>query len=152
MNRIVYNYKAEILGFASPHVVDLNVTLGFRLNVEKRMFLYGINYPELDTRNPTMLRGAAANAFTAKACTFAATLFKGKRVVIAPKRPNREGRVSTRIYIPCDSESPDHPQLTQVFANQRFLLINQFLLLAADKFDIEAGKTLAEQLGVKDVT
>ena len=52
MDRNLYNYKAELTNVVDGDTIDITIDLGFGINMKKRVRIYGIDTPELRSRNP----------------------------------------------------------------------------------------------------
>ena len=150
MNRLVYNYKAKVLGVTSPDTMDLLITLGLRISVERRCYLQGCRYLELSGKGHRFT-AEQKKEFADNARLFLSTVIHERRGIVAPLRPNRFGRLRVRFYLPCEREHPDYPQLTHTVAGTRFLSISNLATLAPTmKFDLDWAKSLLVDLEVSD--
>ena len=90
-----YTYDATILNIVDGDTVDADIDLGFDIHQKTRFRLYGINAPEVHSKD------AAEKAAGLKAKDYLTKLIGGKRVVIETIKDETEkyGRYLAKIQI-----------------------------------------------------
>ena len=88
----MYSYKAKILNIVDGDTVDAKIALGFKLTIDLRLRLFGIDTPETRTRDKQeKVRGLKAKKFVTKR-------IKNKEVIIETTKQGKFGRYLAVIY------------------------------------------------------
>ena len=93
----MYTYKGTVTNVVDGDTIDVRIDLGFRMTTEQRLRLYGINTPELDSKEPEERERAQ------QAKQFTTDMVLGKEVIVETYKSDSFGRYLACVFIP----SPD---------------------------------------------
>jgi micrococcal nuclease len=89
----VYYYKGQVLKVVDGDTVDVDIDLGFDVHFKTRLRLYGVNTPELSSKNPDERKKAD------DAKNFLKELIEGKEIEIQSFKQEKYGRYLAKIFI-----------------------------------------------------
>lgn len=89
----MYQYKAKVLSIYDGDTITVLIQLGFDISFQAKLRLYGINTPEIRTRNKEeKLKGIEARNFLAE-------LIENKEVIIETTKQEKYGRYLATIFL-----------------------------------------------------
>ena len=89
----MYNYKAEVIRVIDGDTIKLRIDLGFRTFIEANCRIYGVNAPELHSKNAgEKFRANAAKEWVEE------ELIEGDRVTIDSKQLDKYGRPLVTLW------------------------------------------------------
>ena len=97
----MYTYLAEVVRVVDGDTVVFKVDLGFKMTTEQSFRLYGIDTPELRSRDPNEReRAQAAKAFVQ------GILPVGEKVTLVTHKADKYGRWLAEVYSPHGIKEP----------------------------------------------
>lgn len=107
-----YIYKALVSNVVDGDTIDVNLDLGFDITVNTRLRLYGIDTPEIRTRD------LVEKAEGKKATALVEEKILGKEVVLKIYKADKYGRYLADVYI--DDECLNKTLVEQGLAKEYF--------------------------------
>jgi micrococcal nuclease len=88
-----YVYHAQVIRVIDGDTIDIDIDLGFDIRVKTRVRMYGINTPEMTSKNLEQRNKAEA------AKEFLKSLIEGKEVLLQAFKHEKYGRYLANVYL-----------------------------------------------------
>lgn len=156
INKIIYNYKFVVTEIVDGRTVDGVLDLGFRIFQHRSLRLAGINFN--DPSRPKSRDEIKKLSQAAKPCLETALLWEdshskghGRTVVVSTTEPDRYGKSSIWVSVPCENRCEPYPQITFNLQGQCFInVLNYMKVLSANRFNLEEAKAILDPLKPHD--
>lgn len=90
---MVYEYPAEVLSVYDGDTITVDIDLGYKVNVRDKVRIYGIDTPEIRTRDKEEKR----RGYEAK--KFLHSFIFGKKVTIKTHKQEKYGRILADVFL-----------------------------------------------------
>lgn len=153
MNKLVFNYKAQVGNVVNGRTFDARLDFGFRQFQDFRIQMQSVELP--DERSKDIVVKESLDR--AKTCLRMALMGtgenpQGRRIVVASTQPSKRNLSYFRCYVPANRENIECPPLCAKYAGLRFMDVNNFMqLLAERQFDLVYAADLLETFELHDM-
>lgn len=152
MNKLIHNYPCRVLDIVDGRTFDGLLDLGFNLQQKLRIQMAGVELPDTKSKDPEV----KADLDRAKNCLRLALMGggdypKGRRVIVAPTKPNRYNRSYFRVYVSVNRDNIAYPPLCAKYAALRFMDANNYQQLCYENhFDLAFAASILDDFEPRD--
>ena len=117
MNKLVFNYKAQVKNIVNGRTFDAQLDFGFRKFQDFRVQMQSVELPDERSKDPEV----KATLERAKTCLRMALMgtdenSRGRRIVVASTQPSKRNLSYFRCYVPAKRENIEVPPLCAKYA------------------------------------